>query len=390
MRPALVLILNRVRRVCSADGWLGSRVVNRRKRICRGMVVLSRMQRMPRGPKSSKKTVKKTLSSTASLGEALVEPRARTVFQKRLLAWYDAHQRDLPWRKNRDPYRVWLSEIMLQQTRVAAVIEKYGEFLRLFPNVEALAKASQPAVLAAWSGLGYYRRARALHDAARTIVLDRGSKFPATAEEWQQLPGIGRYTSAAIASISLNEKIAVVDGNVERVAERLLGRRLSAAEVWDLAGQLVSPRRPGDFNQAMMELGATVCVPVEPKCLLCPVATLCVARGNLPSTRRSEKTKKATVFYALDCHEGKVALAQRPKQAAVMPAMWELPEVIPGAASAKVWLRLKHSITNTNYDVHVIRGEAGEVGGERVAVERLSAVALTGLARKILRAAELL
>jgi A/G-specific adenine glycosylase len=384
------LILYSVRRARSEDGWLGSRVDNRRKRICPGTAVLSRMQKMPRGPKSSKKAAKKTLTPPALLSEALVKPGARTVFRKRLLAWYDVHRRDLPWRKDRDPYRVWLSEIMLQQTRVAAVIEKYGEFLRLFPNVEALAKASQPAVLATWSGLGYYRRARALHDAARMIVQDWDGRFPTKAEDWQQLPGIGRYTSAAIASISLNEKVAVVDGNVERVAERLLGRRLSVAEVWDLAGQMLSPRRPGDFNQAMMELGATVCVPVEPECLLCPVAALCVTRGSLPSTRRSEKTKKATVFYALDCHEGKVALAQRPKQAAVMPSMWELPEIVPGAASAKVWLRLKHSITNTNYDVRVIRGEAGEVGGERVAVERLGAVALTGLARKILRAAELL
>jgi A/G-specific adenine glycosylase len=316
----------------------------------------------------------------------LFETPARSAFRRRLLAWYDSYGRNLPWRKDRDPYRVWLSEIMLQQTRVAAVIKKYGEFLQLFPTVEALAEASQPAVLAAWSGLGYYRRARALHEAARKIVRERGGEFPATTEAWRELPGIGRYTSAAIASIVFDEKSAVVDGNVERVAERLLGRRLSSAAVWEMAEHMLSPQRPGDFNQAMMELGATVCVPGEPKCLLCPVASMCVTRGNLPGARKSQRTTKATVFYALDCCDGKVTLERRPKKATVMPLMWELPEIGAGASS-KVWLRLKHSITTTNYDVRVVREE---VGGKRVAVARLGEMPLTGLARKILRAAELL
>jgi A/G-specific adenine glycosylase len=320
---------------------------------------------------------------------AFLAARARSAFQRRLLAWYDAHQRDLPWRKDRDPYRVWLSEIMLQQTRVAAVIEKYGEFLRLFPTVEALAEAAQPAVLAAWSGLGYYRRARALHEAARVIVRDRGGKIPATAEEWRELPGIGRYTAAAIASIAFGENVAVVDGNVERVAERLLGRRLTSAEVWEFAGELLSPQRPGDFNQAMMELGATVCVPGEPKCRLCPVANTCATRGNLPGLEKTQKAKKATVFYALDCRNGKVRVTQRPKDASLMPLMWELPEVVPNGIAPKVWLRLKHSITTTNYDVRVVRDTAGQKG-KRVAVAQLGEIPLTGLARKILRAAEIL
>ncbi len=351
------------------------------------------MQKVPQRlkPTKTKKAAKKALVSVESPGGVLREPEAQTAFRSRLLTWYDAHRRDLPWRKNRDPYRVWLSEIMLQQTRVAAVIEKYGEFLRLFPNVEALAEASQPAVLAAWSGLGYYRRARALHDAARMIVRDYGGHFPATAEEWQQLPGIGRYTSAAIASIAFGEKVAVVDGNVERVAERLLGQRLPVPAIWELAENLLSLQRPGDFNQAMMEFGATVCVPRHPKCLLCPVATLCVTRGALPAMRKPEKTKKTTVFYALDCHGGKVALAQRPQQTSVMPSMWELPEIKPKDASPKVWLRLKHGIMTTSYDVHVIRGPMEDsVARKRIAVEQLGTIPLTGLARKILRAAELL
>jgi A/G-specific adenine glycosylase len=348
---------------------------------------------VPRPPKSKQKSIQKTSIPRKRLHESsapLVNPKARSGFRRRLLAWYDVHQRDLPWRKDRDPYRVWLSEIMLQQTRVAAVIEKYGEFLRLFPTVESLAEAPEPAVLAAWSGLGYYRRARALHNAAQMIVRDRGGKFPATAEEWLGLPGIGRYTSAAIASIAYGEKAAVVDGNVERVAERLLGRRLPIAAVWHLAGQLLSPQRPGDFNQAMMELGATVCVPGEPKCLVCPVASWCVTRGSLPGVQKSERTTRATVFYALDCQDGEVTLAQRSKEASLMPSMWELPEIVPEDAAQKVWLRLKHSITTTNYDVRVIRDAGVQRIGKRVAVVRLGEIPLTGLARKILRAAELL
>ena len=310
------------------------------------------------------------------------------MFRRQLLVWYDAHRRDLPWREDRDPYRVWLSEIMLQQTRVAAVLGKYTEFLQLFPTVEQLAAAPQSSVLAAWSGLGYYRRARALQDAARKIVGEFGGRYPETAEEWIQLPGIGRYTSAAIASIAFNEKEAVVDGNVERVVERLVGRRLVSTEVWQLAEELLSSRRPGDFNQAMMELGATVCVPGEPKCSLCPVARSCATRGGLPQAEKMKRTIHATVFYALDCQDGKIRLRRRLKTATVMPLMWELPEVVSNGSEPEVWMRLKHSIMNTNYDVRVVRG--GSKVGKRFAAKDLTDIPLTGLARKILRAAEIL
>src|SRR4030088_1756445 len=148
-------------------------------------------------------------------------------FRRRILAWYDEHARDLPWRKSRDPYRVWLSEIMLQQTRVAAVIAHYQEFLRRFPTIEKLAAAREASVLAAWSGLGYYRRARMLHAAAKVVARDHGGKFPDTTEALRELPGIGRYTAAAIASIAFGKPVAVVDGNVERVLQRLSGKRLA-------------------------------------------------------------------------------------------------------------------------------------------------------------------
>src|SRR5215467_16300879 len=153
------------------------------------------------------------MKSTPRIRDRVIKPE----FRKQLLGWYDAHARDLPWRQSRDPYRVWVSEIMLQQTRVAAVIEHYHEFLRRFPTVKKLAAARESSVLAAWSGLGYYRRARMLHAAAKIVVRERAGKFPESAQEWQTLPGIGRYTAAAIASIAFGKGIAVVDGNVERV-----------------------------------------------------------------------------------------------------------------------------------------------------------------------------
>src|SRR6266853_4739327 len=200
--------------------------------------------------------------------------------RRALLRWYDQHRRDLPWRETRDPYRIWLSEIMLQQTRVAAVLEHYRIFLERFPNVQALAAASEDAVLAAWSGLGYYRRARMLHRAAQQIAKQHGGRFPQNSETLLALPGIGRYTAAAIASIAFAEPIAVVDGNVERVLQRFVGINLTTPQIWQHAQALLADSRPGDFNQAMMELGATVCVPREPRCPMCPVRRWCVTQQS--------------------------------------------------------------------------------------------------------------
>src|SRR5690348_15098757 len=211
---------------------------------------------------------------------------ARLRFRRALLRWFDRHKRDLPWRKTRDPYRVWLSEIMLQQTRVAAVVDHYQRFLRRFPTVEKLAAARESSVLAAWSGLGYYRRARMLHAAAKEVVNDRGGEFPKSAEDLRLLPGIGRYTAAAVASIAFDEPVAVVDGNVERVLRRMTGTHLAGEDLWRAAGELLHRQRPGDFNQAMMELGATVCLPREPRCLLCPISDLCATRGELQRTQK--------------------------------------------------------------------------------------------------------
>jgi len=235
----------------------------------------------------------------------------RGKFRRRLLAWYDVHRRDLPWRTNCDPYRVWLSEIMLQQTRVAAVIAHYHEFLRRFPTVEKLAAAREASVLAAWSGLGYYRRARMLHAAAKAIARQHGGKFPPTAKGLLALPGIGRYTAAAIASIAFDEPVAVVDGNVERVLQRVAGKRLAGEELWATANHLLDRKRPGDFNQAMMELGAVACTPRAPACLTCPVLELCATRGELAPTAKVKPQKKREIQYSIVCRDSEIFLVQR-------------------------------------------------------------------------------
>jgi A/G-specific adenine glycosylase len=348
-------------------------------------------------------------------------------FRARLLAWYDAHARDLPWRKNRDPYRVWVSEIMLQQTRVTAVIEHYHEFLKRFPRVEKLGSAREASVLAAWSGLGYYRRARMLHAAAKVVVREMGGQCPVTAEAWRQLPGIGRYTAAAIGSIAFGEAVAVVDGNVERVLQRATGKRITGEELWRQADRLLDHERPGDFNQAIMELGATVCTPRAPACLMCPVVELCATRGELAVSPKTAKQKKLEIHYALDFRDrggrnSRVFLVQRPYDSTLMGGMWELPEIetavartgkkqIPPLRTAQgrndktnggakdnasngtqeLLFTVRHSITVTDYTVHVWRRTApAGASGAWVAADRLKRVALTGLARKALRKAGVL
>jgi A/G-specific adenine glycosylase len=307
-----------------------------------------------------------------------------------LLAWYKQHARKLPWREDRDPYRVWVSEIMLQQTRVAAVVEHYRRFLNKFPTVRKLAAARESSVLAAWSGLGYYRRARMLHAAAKLVVKEYQGKFPRDSEGLRHLPGIGRYTAAAIASIAYDEPIAVVDGNVERVLERMSGKRLSGEQTWNTANHLLDQDRPGDFNQAMMELGATLCLPRQPQCLLCPVSGFCAARGELQAEAAKPRQKKRTIFFGLARRNGHVLLVQRGKTESLMPGMWELPE-LPSSARAKRVLSLRHSITVTDYQVNVMEIATPQKGSGRwMSRSRLASLPLTGLARKILQRAVLL
>jgi A/G-specific adenine glycosylase len=276
---------------------------------------------------------------------------------------------------------------MLQQTRVAAVIEHYHEFLRRFSTVEKLAAARESSVLAAWSGLGYYRRARMLHAAAKVIARERNGRFPETATELRDLPGIGRYTSAAIASIAFGEAVAVVDGNVERVVQRLAGESMAGEKIWEVAGNLLDRQRPGDFNQAMMELGATVCTPRRPSCLTCPVMEVCATRGELKGLLKASPQVKREIHYVLDCEDGRVFLVQRPRDESLMPGMWELPEAAMPLEGSSAFT-LKHSITVTDYTVHVWHGKSYRNGGRWIALDVPGRVALTGLARKILRKAD--
>jgi A/G-specific adenine glycosylase len=231
-------------------------------------------------------------------------------FRKELLAWFRQFQRNLPWRRTRDPYRIWLSEIMLQQTRVAAVIPYYQRFLEEFPEVSTVAEAPQEDVLRLWSGLGYYSRARNLHAAAKEIVAMHGGEFPQDLRGALALPGIGRYTAAAILSIARGAKLAVLDGNVARVLARLGAVRgdLRESRHWDslqkTAEGLLDPKSPGEWNQAMMELGAMVCTPRAPHCLLCPVAKLCRARklgiaDLLPEKSKKRETQEVTIAAAI-------------------------------------------------------------------------------------------
>jgi len=227
-------------------------------------------------------------------------------FQKSLLDWFQKDRRELPWRKNCDPYRIWISEIMLQQTRVAAVIPYYEKFLARFPDVESLASAPQEEVLRLWSGLGYYSRARNLQRAAQQIVAKHQGQFPPQREDVLALEGIGEYTAAAILSIAFDQEHAVLDGNVARVLSRLEAIRgdLRETKRWrnlqTSANRLLARKSPGDWNQAMMELGATLCVPRAPQCLLCPVAQFCEARKlGIAESLPEERRKRAAVRVRL-------------------------------------------------------------------------------------------
>jgi len=312
------------------------------------------------------------------------------MFRRLLLGWYGESQRKLPWRGTTDPYHILVSEIMLQQTRVAVVEERYRKFITQFPSAERLARAKEATVLAAWSGLGYYRRARALHGAAKVIVQRRS--FPRTVPELMELPGVGRYTSAAVASIAFGEPVAVVDGNVKRVIDRIANRKgalaapIAEEQYWDIASQLLDRQSPGDFNQAMMELGALVCLPAQPLCHACPVADLCGARGPTEKAERPAR-RKAELHYALARKNGSLLLRQRNKQSSLMPGMWELPEIEDASKLSKLpLLKLRHAITTTDYTVFLHAGNNRKrQTGKWVPLRSVYRLPLTGLTRKIIR-----
>jgi len=255
--------------------------------------------------------------------------------RKKLLVWYSAHRRDLPWRRTKNPYAVWISEVMLQQTRVQTVIPYYRRFLEKFPAIQDLARADSLELLRLWAGLGYYSRAKNLQLAARQIIRRHEGKFPRSYSDALSLPGIGRYTAGAVLSIAFDLPCAVLDGNVARVLTRLFKLRGDVRArplqdlLWRYSKKLLPNRNPGDFNQAIMELGAVVCSPRQPQCLLCPWESECQARKEriqelLPEKRKTKGTEKVSWAVAVLVHRGRVLIVKR-TEGRLLKDLWEFP-----------------------------------------------------------------
>jgi len=340
--------------------------------------------------------------------------REHADFAARVVAWQRAHGRnDLPWQHTRDPYRVWLSEIMLQQTQVTTVLRYYDRFLARFTDVTALAAAPLDDVLASWSGLGYYGRARNLHRCAQAIVAEHGGQFPCTSAGLVQLPGIGRSTAAAVAVFCFGERAAILDGNVKRVLTRVLGHDgdLSVAAnegaLWAKAGTLVPEHDIESYTQGLMDLGATLCVQRAPACLQCPAATACRARRDgdperYPvKTRRLVRTRRESWWLWLEWR-GRVWLHQRPERG-VWAGLWSLPlhddEPSLHAVAAALGTRvetlpsIEHALTHFDWTLHPRRANlsrrpvAALLGpGRWVDLAQLEAVALPAPLRRLLDA----
>jgi A/G-specific adenine glycosylase len=325
-------------------------------------------------------------------------------FRRALLKWYDAGHRDLPWRQLSGDgadvfYRVWLSEIMLQQTRVEAVIPYYERFLRRFPSVERLASATEQEVLTAWSGLGYYSRARNIHHVAKQIATEG---LPSGYEEIRGLRGIGEYTTAAIASIALGLAHAAVDGNVMRVIARLtndaseITTPATRRKISEAAQGLLDATRPGDFNQAMMELGATVCTPTAPGCNVCPVGKFCEARQagtqlELPVRLKKKVVRELALDLAIVERAGSVLLVKRASSERRLADFWELPgkKALPRMRSRKI-AEFRHQIVNDRFLVTVWRmsvppGDPESIGlGDWIPATDLGRYPVTTVAKKAL------
>lgn len=335
------------------------------------------------------------------MSEALIEDFGKTV-----VAWQKRHGRHtLPWQNTRDPYRVWLSEVMLQQTQVATVLGYYERFLTRWPKVTDLAAATLDEVLAQWAGLGYYSRARNLHGCAKAVAELHGGEFPRSAAGLQTLPGIGRSTAAAIAAFCFGERVAILDGNVKRVLSRVLAfdgdLASSAAEkkLWDRATELLPAQDVDRYTQGLMDLGATVCSARSPDCLICPVQPLCRGQQQGDPTRFPVKTRKLKRgrrenWWLWVEKQGQVLLQQRPASG-VWAGLWTLP-MFDDEAGARAALmgseletlpRIQHALTHFDWVLHTLRAEAPEgptPGGTWVARENLASYALPAPLKKLI------
>jgi A/G-specific adenine glycosylase len=279
--------------------------------------------------------MKQALRKLVDAGPVDIDPRRVDRVRRDLLSWYEGNARDLPWRRDPTPYRVWVSEIMLQQTRVGTVLGYYDRFLARFPSLSSLASAPIEDVLAAWSGLGYYRRARLLHEGARHVRDEHGGEFPRGEKEALAIPGVGAYTAGAIRSIAFGERAPILDGNGKRVLARAFGvagdvsKSAVASRLWTLARALVAEGRPSAVNQAQMELGALVCTPTSPRCDQCPIASDCVARGEnaverypeLPRRRAPVDVECVALFVTGD----DLLLLRRRRAGELHEGLWDLP-----------------------------------------------------------------
>ncbi len=344
--------------------------------------------------------------------------------RQKLLRWYDEAARDLPWRQTRDPYAIWVSEVMLQQTRVETVIPYYKRFLESFPNPGALAEANEDAVLSHWSGLGYYRRARLLHAGVREVVARYGGKVPEDADARRALPGVGRYTAGAIGSIAFDREEPIVDGNVTRVLARLfridtpVGASATTRRLWDEAARLVPGERPGAFNQALMELGATVCTPKQPRCESCPVVKECLAHSSgkvdalpVPRARKAPTEVKLTAVVATRGRASEQEVWLVRSEQSLFGGLWGLPMIRRDAfdetdalgvlREAGISARLdpeptgqvEHVLTHRRLRIDVFRARAAR-GEEtetrrRFTADALDRVGISTLTRKLLASASL-
>ena len=304
-----------------------------------------------------------------------------------MLGWFHREQRDLPWRRTRDPYAIWISEIMLQQTRVAAVIPYYERFLARFPTYIALSAAPEEDVLAHWAGLGYYSRARNLQKAARQMV--EAGAFPREHSRIRELAGVGEYTAGAVASIAFGLAHPAIDGNVRRVVTRLAGSADISVE--DEAQALLDRKQPGEWNQALMELGAVVCVPREPKCGACPVAKWCGARmrglqAELPPRKEKAKLVRKERTLVAVRKRGKILLMPSPR----VNGFWDLPEPFEGARLGARVGTFRHAITVSQYLFEVREGSAGRVppGARWWDEKELKRIPLSTASKKALKCLE--
>lgn len=290
--------------------------------------------------------------------------------QQLLLAWYRKHQRKLPWRETKDPYSIWVSEIMLQQTRVDTAIPYFQKFLSTFPTIDDLANASEHDVLKQWQGLGYYRRAKLIHKAAKEVSANYGGKLPPTREELKKLPGFGPYTSGAVASIAFNECAPAVDGNVKRVLSRIFETKESVEPIAEAAAQVSSPP---EWTQSLMELGALICIPKKPKCLVCPVQSVCLASvhgtiSQYPAVIKKAKVKEifATTWMIQNITTKKILIQQRPEEGR-WSNMWEFPtdefEKKPAGFESSIATQekkignFKHLLTHRTMHIEVVHAQ---------------------------------